>query len=661
MVTALALALAATAPQSPKTPITTDMLVETANISGLVASPDGTRIAYRVVRGSVAKDKMLVDWFVTPTDGRAPPVRVAAGGEALFNYAGSVAAEVPIWSPDSRTLFFRTRLNGSVQIWSVRIGATPKQLTNDSADVASFTVAADGKSLTYRVGATREDIRREAKRIYDNGMLVDGTVDLALPVAGGIVVDDERLMLRYTGSWFERVPLLHDTPLAAKTITLDGPAPLAAAGISEIPPGKIRVVPVNARAKIVVDYPDGRSVECPASACGAAPVSAVWVPGRNALLVSNENSHVELPTERLGRTWLRVWDVGETTSKILVDQAGTLAGGASSTNPCALTTRTAFCAAASAASPPRLVAIDLSSGKQAIVDDPNRALRAAISSPVRQVDWQAGGHKFHGELLLPSNAKGPVPLVLYYYTSRGFLAGAFGEALPVQSLTQNGIAVLVMDKSLLADAVYDSEKNYNLALVGISAIIDTLVLNGTVDRSRVGAWGFSFGSEVANRLVRQTKLLKTASIASLQVSEAYYWANAFPGKDMQERQKQEFGTDWPDRAPETWAKIAPSKNTASLSVPILLQMPEDEARWMGEFVSSALRDGRPVELHAFPDETHIPMHPRHKRAALERNLDWFRYWLTGQRDIAPDKAAQYARWDTLSSMQSAKRFDRADP
>jgi dipeptidyl aminopeptidase/acylaminoacyl peptidase len=663
MVSVFALALAATASppvaQTATKTITTKMLVESANISGLAVSPDGARVAYRIVRGSVDQDNMVVEWHVAPTDGRSPVQRVAMGGEALFNYAGSVAEETPVWSPDSRTLFFRARLNGAVQIWSVGLDAAAKQVTDDPADVVGFSVSDDGRILRYQVGAPRADIRHAEQQVYDNGMLVDGTTDLALPVAGGLVVDGERVMLRYTGDWFERVPLLHDTPSTTKSITLETAAAPVPAPVA--PPGKIRIVTGNATAKIFVDLRDGRSIECPARACGAAPVSAVWIPGRNTLLVSNENSHVTLSREPLGRTWLRVWEVGAPTARILVEQPGTLAGSRYSSVPCGLTHDTAFCVSGSAGSPPRLVAVDLRSGQQNVIDDPNPVLRRAIGSTIRQVDWQVGDRKHHGELLLPSGRKGPFPLVLYYYTSRGFLAGAFGEALPVQPLVQNGIAVLVMDKPLLGEAIYNSERNYQIALEGITAIVDRLVREGTVDRGRIGAWGFSFGSEVANRLMRRTNLLKVASLASLQVSEAYYWANAFPGKDMQERQKQEFGTDWPDRAPETWAKIAPSKNTASLSIPVLFQMPEDEARWMGEFVSSALRDGKPVELYAFADETHMPMHPRHKRAALERNLDWFRYWLTNQRDADPAKAAQYARWDKLSAIQTGKPVDRTNP
>jgi hypothetical protein len=61
----------------------------------------------------------------------------------------------------------------------------------------------------------------------------------------------------------------------------------------------------------------------------------------------------------------------------------------------------------------------------------------------------------------------------------------------------------------------------------------------------------------------------------------------------------------------------------------------------------------PVELHAFPDEGHFKIQPRHRLAAHRRYLDWFRYWLQGHVDPDPAKAEQYRRWDQLRRRQSA--------
>lgn len=662
MALALALATASAIPGLDPVPptITTDMLVEAADISGLALSPDGKWLAYRTIRGSLTADRMLVDWYVVPTRKGGVPIYLGSGGEVLFTHAGGILNEPPVWAGDSRTLVFRARMNGSVQLWSVSIGRQPTPLTADPADIVDFSMRSDGRTLDYRTGATRAAIRTAAKTIYDEGMLVDGTTDLAQPVAGGLVVDGERVMQRYTGEWFDRAPLLNDTKLTTHTITLTDvtPAPGRTAAAHGSP--TIRFVRKPSDSILSIDRINGSSATCPTIACGKAPISAVWVADLDAIVTSSENSKVVDPVDSLGRTRLRLWKMGSRTGKLILDQPGTLTGGTAPSAPCPVSGSTMFCVAEAAASPAKLVAIDVRTGRQQVIDDPNAALRHAITSPVRPLDWTADGHKYHGELLVPDAPRGPVPLVISYYTSRGFLRGGFGEAFPIQPLLKAGIAVLCIDKSRLPDP-YNAERNYDVARVGILAITEQLIGEKIVDRGRIGMWGYSFGSEVTSRMVHKTRLLKAAALASVQVTESYYWSNAMPGRDMQKLQLEQFGVDWPDRAPATWAKIAPSRNTATLSAPMLLQLPEDEARWMGEFLSSALRDGKPAEMHAFADEAHTLMGPRHKRAALTRNLDWFRYWLNDERDPDPDKAAQYRRWDALSAMNAAKPLDRANP
>ena len=64
------------------------------------------------------------------------------------------------------------------------------------------------------------------------------------------------------------------------------------------------------------------------------------------------------------------------------------------------------------------------------------------------------------------------------------------------------------------------------------------------------------------------------------------------------------------------------------------------------------QEGKPVELWAFPEETHLKYQPRHKAAVYERNLDWFRFWLQDHVDPDPAKAAQYRRWEAMKAARS---------
>jgi hypothetical protein len=53
---------------------------------------------------------------------------------------------------------------------------------------------------------------------------------------------------------------------------------------------------------------------------------------------------------------------------------------------------------------------------------------------------------------------------------------------------------------------------------------------------------------------------------------------------------------------------------------------------------------KPVELYYYPREDHQPEHPQARLASMQRNLDWYRFWLQGYERPALESREQYARW-----------------
>ena len=105
--------------------------------------------------------------------------------------------------------------------------------------------------------------------------------------------------------------------------------------------------------------------------------------------------------------------------------------------------------------------------------------------------------------------------------------------------------------------------------------------------------------------------------------------------------------------PERWRQLSPAANVDRIRAPLLMQMPEQEARSAIELHARLTNSTTPVELYVFPEAPHLKFLPRHKLAAYERNLDWFRYWLQGYVDPDPLKAAQYRRWEALAQRRNA--------
>jgi serine/threonine protein kinase/Tol biopolymer transport system component len=125
-------------------------------------SPDGTRVAYP--SGNSANDIWISDLRTLARS------RVSFGGRARANFGGTFVAS-PVWSPDSRTLYFSfSESGGPVQIYSrPSDGSRPQQrvLASDKAlQVADVTP--DSKYLLYEEG-TAESAQLKALPLEGKG------------------------------------------------------------------------------------------------------------------------------------------------------------------------------------------------------------------------------------------------------------------------------------------------------------------------------------------------------------------------------------------------------------------------------------------------------------------------------------------------------------
>ena len=100
-----------------------------------------------------------------------------------------------------------------------------------------------------------------------------------------------------------------------------------------------------------------------------------------------------------------------------------------------------------------------------------------------------------------------------------------------------------------------------------------------------------------------------------------------------------------------WKVVSPVWDIQALDTPLLMQLPESEVQSNVELHARLKRAGKPVEMFVFADELHIKYQPAHKRASYERTLDWYRFWLKGEEDPAPEKVEQYRRWRSLRAGQ----------
>lgn len=650
-------------------------LVEVADLSGLVMSPDARQMAFRVDQPSIERNTYDSVWYVQDADGKAPPRRIAEGGVPLRNSSGGALSAVACWSLDGRSIFYRALLDGRIDVWRAAAdGSGAEPVTRDQADVRDFELSEDGTTLRYSVGATRAEIVEAEQAEYERGIHVDATIPVGQAVFRSGYSDGRLATQRFTGLGFDREGLLAGVPERCKEIDLRtgerrelscseargaaGPEAEGAAqhGISVRDPHSGRTaILVRALAAggpyaepvAALSVLDGRGREvlrCTAPACEDADITSVqWRPGRAELLFTTS----ALDQGR-AQTMFR-WDLDADIVAEVARSRGLINGGRELSSGCGVSTEAVLCVAAEADRPPRLDRIEIDSGRRQVLFEPNAALAFDLQRTIssRFLRWQdAHGREFTGQLFLDREPAAPArPLFVTYYTCSGFLRGGTGDEWPLASLARAGIAALCITAHPHKP---DPIVRYEEGLSAVRSVVDRLAGEGVIDARRVGMGGFSFGSEVALWVAAESDLLAAASVTSPAVTPLYYLIGSLQGERFFDGLQAAWGLGAPDAMPHEWRRLSLAFNRQKIGIPVLLQMPEQEYMYALDYIIPMVRE-RQADLYLFPNAPHMKFEPRHKLAAYERNLDWFRFWLQGIEDPEPSKQAQYARWRRMEA------------
>lgn len=633
-------------------------IIQLVEITSLSASPDGTQVAFRTEQARVDLNTHLLTWYVADVE-QVRVTEVGGGGAPLYNEPGTITAEPPAWSPDSGAILFRALVDDAIGIWRAPIDGTGARLVfRDAADVESVIV--DGARLRLILGPSRDAVRAAERAEYLDGILVDASVALNQNLVRSGFINGRPATQRLRGPWFTRVGLLADSPRRQRTLDLGTlelgaetpPPPPPAPPQLGVDPGisarsetgaVARAVRENGETRMdVIAAGDRPAIPCATADCRQRIVALVWRPGTAQILFTAQDRHLNQS--------LYLWDTMTGRTRRLVASDGTLGGDRDGRTPCAVAPAVAVCVASSAVSPPQLVRIDLETGARTTLFDPNVRLRQATMPIVERLAWRtAEGDEFTGILLLPPyGRRRGLPLFVNYYHCGGFMSGSVGDELPFLPMAAAGIAVACINLPPPAN-VEDNVGRYEQGLRAVRSLTALLGERGTIDRARVGMAGLSFGSEVTMWTLVHSDLLAAAAIASSQMEPTYYWFNSVRGRPQPEVLRRFWQIGAPDETPEVWRRQSASQNTARISAPLLMQLPEQEARNVIELYSRLSRSRTPTELYVFPEAAHLKLQPRQRMAAHERYLDWFRFWLQNYADPDPAKAGQYRRWTELRS------------
>ena len=181
-------------------------------------------------------------------------------------------------------------------------------------------------------------------------------------------------------------------------------------------------------------------------------------------------------------------------------------------------------------------------------------------------------------------------------------------------------------------------------------IIDALVSDGIVDADRVGIAGYSYGSQIANVAVTQTKLFNAASSGDGGFLEpTSYRTHRCAYKAIY------GGPPGDPTAQASYAAFAPSYRGQFAQAPILQQIASPRETMVD--LHQALREANvPSQLTLYPgetiasDETHFFHIPSNQMAAMTENMEWFDYWL---KEVPPTSDVGIKRSKAWQAMRAA--------
>jgi hypothetical protein len=108
---------------------------------------------------------------------------------------------------------------------------------------------------------------------------------------------------------------------------------------------------------------------------------------------------------------------------------------------------------------------------------------------------------------------------------------------------------------------------------------------------------------------------------------------------------------WPDgSAAKVWREVSPALNAERVRAPLMLEAAESPYGALHYYTALKKRH-KAVEMVIYPNETHVFHQPDHMLSSMERNLDWFNFWLKGEEAPDPAKKEQYNRWRKLRELQ----------
>jgi dipeptidyl aminopeptidase/acylaminoacyl peptidase len=675
------LALTLTA-QAAQRPIEFADIIELKEVATPKIAPDGRRVAFVVRQSSLAGNSAQSSlWLAEP--GGTPRRLLAEGCGGLE------------WMPGGAALSATLSRPGKTALWRIPLDGAPQPLFEHPTRLGAYAWSPDGERLLFLT--TEDSPAGERARIDREGVVYDGNIHgirsftqhnwaapgrqqlwvwrLGAPAAERVTVDLEQVKSLGRFAWspdgnaaaFDYVPKGATDPAGMTShigvLEFDRQTGRPRVFTPRVTTGVANRNPQwRARDGALVFVATGEAERTYGSRSvprllrpGAASAENVALAGDwhfvNAAVFDASGDNLLIEYDDLTRSTLyRAPLRGGSAAPVIRDGAHYTAFHFTPDR------RWAACLRQSFTSPPEAARVDLSTGAVEVLTKLNPQFDSIALQPGVERRWRNRfGQETNGYLVLPPARKAGerVPLVVVQYNfSNVFTTQAqWITSYPVQHLARAGIAVLLHNPPRpVAWKPGDFEgaaqsQAYN-PLASLETAIRSLAEEGIADPARVGIAGWSFGAYLAELALTQTRLFAAASAGEGGLNNAgQYWVTGSAA--MQAYLDAFFGGPPFGAAYANYQRLAPALNAHRVEAPLLREYGTDVGVQSLEFLMALKRLGKPVEQIIYPGAPHILSLPSQRRASMERNLDWFRFWLQEYEDPAPGKRPQYLRWRAM--------------
>jgi hypothetical protein len=308
--------------------------------------------------------------------------------------------------------------------------------------------------------------------------------------------------------------------------------------------------------------------------------------------------------------------------------------------------------------PPRIVAVDIASGRRTLLVDLNPQFDHHTFTKVEPVTWRSGlGSEIKGGLYWPlgyvAGERYPVVIQTHGFTpDRFWIDGPFTTAFAAQALAAKGFFVLqVPDPDW---HLWDTPDEAPRAQAAYEGAIEYLDHRGLIDPRRVGIIGFSRTCfHVAYTLTHSRYDFVAAVIADGADASYFQYmvlANAYPTV-ANEFEAINGAAPFGDGL-SLWMKNSPEFLMKKVRAALMIQA-IGPASLLGQWgwFSGMSRLGKPVDMIYIPDGVHILEKPWERVTSQQGTVDWFCFWLKGEEDSDPSKTQQYVRWRELRKLR----------